>query len=209
MRKSSSDNIYESIKNDLLTGDISFGDKIVEIDYAKKLNVSRTPLREAIKKLEIEGIIERLPNGRLKILDINLKEIDEIFEIRISLEDILFNSIVKNKSGIDRIYQNLLLTNYLIETENWDEARRLFLEYNSLVYLASSLNYVIKILKHYDFIISILKRKSLKSEERIIKAYKEHLEIINLLKENNLEKAKEANKIHLLNAKERVKNIIK
>lgn len=209
MRKSSSDNIYESIKNDLLTGDISFGDKIVEIDYAQKLNVSRTPLREAIKKLEIEGIIERLPNGRLKILDITLKEIDEIFEIRISLEDILFNSIVKNKSGIDRIYQNLLLTNYLIETENWDEARRLFLEYNSLVYLASSLNYVIKILKHYDFIISILKRKSLKSEDRIIKAYKEHLEIINLLKENNLEKAKEANRIHLLNAKERVKNIIK
>lgn len=209
MRKSSSDNIYETIKNDLLVGNIDFGDKIVEIDYANKLNVSRTPLREAIKKLEIEGIIERLPNGRLRVMEITSQKIDEIFEIRICLEGILFNSIVENKTEIDRIYQNLILTKYLIDTKNWSEVRRLFLEYNSLVYSASSLEYAVKILRHYDFIISALKRKSLKNESRILKAYEEHFEIISLLKENELEKAKEANRIHLLNAKEGVKNAIK
>lgn len=209
MRKSSSDNIYETIKNDLLVGNIDFGDKVVEIDYANKLNVSRTPLREAIKKLEIEGIIERLPNGRLRIMEITQQKIDEIFEIRICLEGILFDSIIKNKNGVDRIYQNLILTKYLIDTENWEEARRLFLEYNSLVYSASSLEYAVKILRHYDFIISALKRKSLRSESRVLKAYNEHFEIISLLRNGEVEKAKEANKLHLLNAKEIVKKTIK
>ncbi|MEG1551489.1 MAG: TrmH family RNA methyltransferase, partial [Oscillospiraceae bacterium] len=46
------------------------------------------------------------------------KKIDEIFEIRICLEGILFDSIIKNKTEIDRIYQNLILTKYLIETKN-------------------------------------------------------------------------------------------
>ncbi|MGL5543685.1 GntR family transcriptional regulator [Cetobacterium sp.] len=209
MRKSSSDNIYEIIKNDLLVGNIDFGDKVVEIDYANKLNVSRTPLREAIKKLEIEGIIERLPNGRLRIMEITTQKIEEIFEIRICLEAILFDSIVKNKNGIDRIYQNLILTKYLIDTQSWDEVRRLFLEYNLLVYSTSSLEFAVKILKHYDFIISALKTKSLKNEKRVLKAYSEHLEIITLLKEGSLEKAKEANRLHLLNAKEIVKKTIK
>ena len=201
MRKSSSDNIYETIKNDLLVGNIDFGDKVVEIDYANKLNVSRTPLREAI--------IERLPNGRLRIMEITQQKIDEIFEIRICLEGILFDSIIKNKNGVDRIYQNLILTKYLIDTENWEEARRLFLEYNSLVYSASSLEYAVKILRHYDFIISALKRKSLRSESRVLKAYNEHFEIISLLRDGEVEKAKEANKLHLLNAKEIVKKTIK
>ena len=83
------------------------------------------------------------------------------------------------------------------------------MEYNLLVYSTSSLEFAVKILKHYDFIISALKTKSLKNEKRVLKAYSEHLEIITLLKEGSLEKAKEANRLHLLNAKEIVKKTIK
>lgn len=202
MRRSSSDNIYEHIKNDILLGNIQFGEKIVEIDLSEKLNVSRTPLREAIKKLEIEGIIIRLPNGRLRVMDITYEKIEEIFDIRIALEEILFESIIKNKDALDKIFYNLLMTKHSIDNKDWKEARILFLEYNSLLYSLSSLEYTIKILKHYDFIISSLKRTSLQSKDRILVAYNEHVEISTFLIKGNLEGAKNANKNHILKSKE-------
>ncbi|WP_297597987.1 GntR family transcriptional regulator [uncultured Cetobacterium sp.] len=202
MRKNVSDSIYEALKNEILNGDLNFGDKIVETDYSKKLNVSRTPLREAIKKLEIEGIIERLPNGRLRVMEINIVKVEEIFRIRIALENILFEAISLNKEGLERLQQNLYLTKSYIQLKNWDIARELFVQYNEIFYEISNLEFTVKILKHYDFIISKLKRNSLQNPERVIRAYEEHQEIISLLKNGDLKKTKELNTKHLENAKE-------
>lgn len=58
IRKNISDNIYDTIKELLLSGELDFSDKIVELEYCEKLNVSRTPLREAIKQLEIEELLK-------------------------------------------------------------------------------------------------------------------------------------------------------
>ena len=201
VRKNISDHIYEIIKNDILEGSFDFGDKIVEIDYSNKLNVSRTPLREAIKKLEIEGFIERLPNGRLKIMEMSVKRIEEMFQIRMSLEDILFDAIVaSNKTQID-IEENLSLTKLQLNAGNWNAARKLFSEYNELFYKISDLEFTIKVLKNYDFIISKLRKNSLQNPERMKEAYKEHSKIFHNIKIGNLDEAKKLNKLHLINAK--------
>lgn len=202
MRKSSSDYIYDKIKEDILQGVLDFGDKVIELDYAEKLNISRTPLREALKKLEIEGIIERLPNGRLIVMELTEAKIEEIFSIRMALENILLDSVVDNEVGIERVHQNLILTNYLIEMKNWGEAKRLFGEYNTLLYSASPLDYAVRLLKRIDFTMSALRRKILKEENKIVDAYKDHFKIITLLKEKKLKAAKEANTAHILKAKQ-------
>lgn len=205
-RKNISDHIYDVIKNDILEGQLDFGDKIVEIDYANKLNISRTPLREAIKKLEIEGIIERLPNGRLRIMEMNTKRIEEIFKIRIALEDIILISLMSSKESLIFLEENLSLTKFHIGLENWDSVRKLFSEYNELFYKVADLEFTIKILKSYDFIVSKLRKNSLKSSSRIVEAYGEHLSIYNALIDKNMEKAKELNRIHLINSKKSILN---
>ena len=133
-RKNISDNVYETIREHLLSQELNFGDKIVELDYCQKLNVSRTPLREAIKQLEIEGIIERAPNGRIKVMSMDEKRIDEIFQIRIALEDIIFNNLSKNDEFIPKLDDNLKLTEFQIKSKNWNEARKLFSEFNKILY---------------------------------------------------------------------------
>ncbi len=200
-RKNISDHIYDIIKNDIIEGNLNFGSKIIEIDYSNKLNVSRTPLREAIKKLEIEGIIERLPNGRLKIMHMTVKRIEEMFKIRMALEDILLDAIASSGKAQTDIEENLSLTNLQLHAENWDASRRLFSEYNDLLYKSSGLEFTIKVLKNYDFIISKLRKNSLKNPERMKEAYSEHLEIFKNIKGKNLSEAKRINKIHLINAK--------
>lgn len=201
MRTNVSNNIYNIIKEDILEGKLDFGDKIVEIDYSNKLNISRTPLREAIKQLEIEGIIERLPNGRLKVMSIDEKKVQEIFEIRIALENLLFKSIIENNYDIGILSENLAMTKYHLDFENWDAARKLFFKFNEELYKVSNLEFTIKILKHYDFIISKLKKGALKKPDRILKAFDEHYKLYKSLKDKDLKSAEEINKIHLENAK--------
>lgn len=201
VRKNISDHIYDIIRSDILEGNLDFGDKIVEIDYSNKLNVSRTPLREAIKKLEIEGLIERLPNGRLRIMEMNEKKIEEIFQIRIALEDILLNSLQNDPDVFIDIEENLNLTKLHLNAENWTAARKLFSEYNKLFYEISDLEFTVKLLKNYDFIISKLRRNSLKSSDRMKNALKEHYEILNSVMGKDIEKAKELNRKHLINSK--------
>ncbi|MGX6591866.1 GntR family transcriptional regulator [Cetobacterium ceti] len=201
MRTNVSNNIYNLIKKDILEGELNFGDKIVEIDYSNKLNISRTPLREAIKQLEIEGIIERLPNGRLRVMNIDEKKVQEIFEIRIVLENLLFKSIIDNNYDIGILSENLAMTKYHLDFENWEAARKLFFQFNEELYRISNLEFTIKILKHYDFIISKLKRGALKNTDRVLKAFEEHYELYLSLKDKNLEKVEEINRKHLENAK--------
>lgn len=203
-RKNISDNVYEAIREHLLSQELNFGDKIVELDYCQKFNVSRTPLREAIKQLEIEGIIERAPNGRIKVMSMDEKRIDEIFQIRIALEDIIFNNLSKNDEFIPKLEANLKLTEFQVKSKNWNEARKLFSEFNKILYSYSGLEFTIKILKYYNFILEKLRYNSLENNTRIVEAYQEHLILLKYFKNNDIENAKIFNKEHLLRSKESI-----
>lgn len=204
IRKNISNNIYDTIREMLLSGELNFGDKIVELEYCEKLKVSRTPLREAIKQLEMEGIVERAPNGRIKIMDMDEKRIEEIFQIRIALEDIIFDNIINDSQLLSRLEDNLKLTEFQIKSENWSEARKLFSEFNKLLQNSSGLEFTIKILKYYNFILDKLKVSSLEKNVRVIEAYKEHIALVEYLKNNDVKNAKLLNRKHLTSSKESV-----
>lgn len=203
-RKNISDYIYESIKEEFVSGGLEFGDKIVELDYCKKLNVSRTPLREAIKKLEIEGIVERSLNGRIKIMDMDEKRIREMAKIRMALEDIILENVGKSEKldeAIKELKENLSFTKFQIASKNWKEARKLFGKYNDILYEYSELEFTIKILNSYTFILSKLRKKALTENERVKEAYEEHVTMIELLENRKIQEAKELNRSHLYSSK--------
>ena len=124
-----------------------------------------------------------------------------MFQIRIVLENILLDVIITSGKKQTDIEQNLSLTNLQLNAENWDASKKLFSEYNNLLYKASDLDFTIKVLKNYDFIISKLRKNSLQNPDRMKKAYEEHLEIFENIKNKNLDEAKKLNKLHLINSK--------
>ena len=132
------------------------------------------------------------------------KRIDEIFQIRIALEDIIFNNLSKNNEFIPKLEDNLKLTEFQIKSENWNEARKLFSEFNKILYSHSGLEFTIKILKYYNFILEKLRYNSLESNTRIVEAYQEHLILLEYFKNNDIENAKIFNKEHLLRSKESI-----
>jgi DNA-binding GntR family transcriptional regulator len=85
-RKSLGEHVFESLKHSIVRGKISSGEWLVESHIAETLGISRTPVREAIHKLEREGFVERQPRGGFTVLGLNRDEIVETFGIRSVLE---------------------------------------------------------------------------------------------------------------------------
>lgn len=88
--------IYDHIRQAILDGLIKPGQRLVERDIASRFNASRTPVREALRKLETEGFIEYLPRKGVIVRGFNLQEIEEIYSIRKSLECLAIRSAIHN-----------------------------------------------------------------------------------------------------------------
>lgn len=85
-RKSLGQHVYENLRRAIVRGDISPGYHVVESNVADSLGISRTPVREAIHKLEQEGLLMKLPSRGFAVRDLKQEEIEEIFGIRAVLE---------------------------------------------------------------------------------------------------------------------------
>ena len=85
-RKSLGQHVFENLKQAILRGNVAPGDRLVENRLAEALDISRTPVREAIHKLEREGWLRRLPRGGFTVASLAREDIEETFGIRCVLE---------------------------------------------------------------------------------------------------------------------------
>src|SRR5690625_2261069 len=98
---STRDFAYTEIKKLIITWTLSPEDPIVEDRLATQLDISRTPLREALQRLEMEELVVRQMNGRLKVAPISIQEVKEIFTVRSKLEEIVVSQAVNQATESD------------------------------------------------------------------------------------------------------------
>ncbi|WP_042277262.1 GntR family transcriptional regulator [[Clostridium] dakarense] len=80
------DVVFENLREAILEGKLKPGQRLMEVQLAEQLGVSRTPVREAIRKLELEGLVVMLPRKGAYVANMSLKDIIDVLEIRASLE---------------------------------------------------------------------------------------------------------------------------
>ncbi len=86
LKINSEDSVYQKLKTAIRKRYIKQGSQLVEISLAQQLGVSRTPVRSAIKRLEVEGLVNSVPNRGAFVITPTLKEIEETFLVRAQLE---------------------------------------------------------------------------------------------------------------------------
>ncbi len=86
LKINSEDSVYQKLKTAIRKRYIKQGSQLVEISLAQQLGVSRTPVRSAIKRLEVEGLVNSIPNRGAFVITPTLKEIEETFLVRAQLE---------------------------------------------------------------------------------------------------------------------------
>lgn len=80
------DVVFNTLRQAILTGELKPGERLMEIHLAKKLGVSRTPIREAIRKLELEGLVTMIPRRGAEVAQITEKSMNDVLEVRRALD---------------------------------------------------------------------------------------------------------------------------
>lgn len=102
---------YETLKHAIVTGEIPAGARIVETEYADRMHISRTPLREALRKLERDGLVEYVLRRGVVVRAFTIADVEEIYTIRNALEILTLPAIIQNatqediKSLRDRLHE--------------------------------------------------------------------------------------------------------
>ena len=82
------DVVFNTLRQAILTGEMEPGERLMEIQLANKLGVSRTPIREAIRKLELEGLVIMIPRKGAEVAKMTLKDMEDVLEVREALDEL-------------------------------------------------------------------------------------------------------------------------
>ena len=80
------DVVFNTLRESILKGEMKPGERLMEIHLANKLGVSRTPIREAIRKLELEGLVTMIPRRGAEVAQITAKSLRDVLEVRQALD---------------------------------------------------------------------------------------------------------------------------
>jgi len=198
------DLVLERLREAILNKKLKPGDRIVESELAQALNVSRTPVREALRVLEAEGLLKRVPRKGLFVKGIMIEDVVEIYSIRIALETLAVSKAV-NSISLPEINRLKSLVEQMKEYTDSRQSEKLFSvcqEFNDILIRACRMPRLIKLVKVYMEYLEDFRAISMAKHERQVAALKEHEDILQAVIDRDPQKAERAVRKHLQGALE-------
>ena len=172
------------------------GTPIVETEIAKSLNISRTPVREALKELEVEGLVDSYNLRGTFVSQITPYDVEEIFSLRIALEILALNLSI-NRISDEELDELEKLFSDLEKDFTWKETHEADIALHSLIVNKSGNRRLKIFLDTLNGQIERFRRLASKDKMRSNKTTGEHIEIINCIRERDLKAAEASLQKHL------------
>lgn len=210
VRKNSEDSVYKKLKNAIRKRYIKQGSQLVEVALAQQLGVSRTPVRSAIKRLEVEGLVNSIPNRGAFVITPTPKEIEETFKVRIELEKMAarLTAEIITPNQIDELSSLIEIEKRIFDKSNLDEYDVVNADLHMKIAEFSGntvLKTYIKELLDRTRIYLILFDPFFKLEYS--PTVDAHQEIIDALAAHDVERAEEAVRVHLQTSVDRLETV--
>ncbi len=191
--------IFDKIREDILNNKYTAGDKIVEAKLAEELGVSRTPVREALKQLELDGLVDNIPNRGVVVKGISNQDIHDIYSIRVAIEGIAARWAVErmDDSVIEDLKEIYDLMEFYTFKNDIDKILELDTKFHETIYSATESRYLEQVLRDFQLFIKSTRSLSLQSLGRSKYALEEHKAILEGFIEKDAEKAYEASVKHI------------
>ena len=179
---------YENLKRAIVTGELPAGSRIVETTYAVQLHISRTPLREALRKLEQDGLVEYQPHRGVVVRAFTLADVKEIYTIRNALELLTLPAIVENATPEDiaQLREILAQMDPLEQNLDVEQLSPLAREFHTRLTAISGMKRIIAVIQSQDEYIRRFSEVSISHEERRHQAHLEHHQLVNLVEKKDL-----------------------
>ena len=197
--------VYDRIREDILNGVYKEHEELKEATLGKMMDVSRTPVREALRQLELEGLVEIIPNKGARVTGITKKDIDDIYQIRYLLEGLSARWATEHvtEEQLDKMEETLYLTEFHAKKGNFTQVYELDSQFHELMYEASGSKMLNHILSDFHMYVTRIRKTSLALDNRSKNSTEEHRAILEAIKERNADKAEECAHTHV---KSKIKN---
>lgn len=202
---------YTEIKKQIIEGMLEPDVAIIEETLANNLDISRTPLREALQRLEQEDLVTRQNNGRLKVAPLSIQEVKELFGVRAKLESIMVMQATENMTEKDA-KKLTMIVNMIKETAKIGEVQDVLhygTEFHGSIYALSQNKTVNKILIQLnDRIHRYQHLLPINDMEHFQSSYKEHQIVLDYMKSGDKKGAQVAMESHIENSLDAVVHAI-
>lgn len=203
--------VFTTLRQAILKGELKPGERLMEISLANRLGVSRTPIREAIRKLELEGLVVMVPRKGAHVAKITLQELNDVLEVRRGLEELAITKAceriaeeeLKELEASARRFERLLRSGDLIELAAED------VTFHDVIYNATHNRRLIQILNNlreqmYRFRLEYLKEEASRKD-----LCEEHMLICRALRSRDVEAAHRFICQHIDNQQKAIESILK
>lgn len=202
--------IENILRQRILKGQYGIGERIKENQVAEELKVSRTPIREALKQLEKEGLIQTIPNRGSFSMGFTKQDIQDIYEVRAAVEMLAVERAVSRISAeeLNTMQEIYDMMEFYTERRASKKIMELNRTFHSIIYHASESRFLSQVLKSYQTYVEQTRKVTVYNDENLAQIYKEHGEILEALKSRDLERSLEKTRVHLNNSKLRAEKQI-
>ncbi|MCQ5201819.1 FCD domain-containing protein [Mordavella massiliensis] len=199
--------VFRRLRNDILSGVYKEHDELREATIGEELGVSRTPVREALRQLELEGLVTIVPNKGAYVTGISKKDVHDIYKIRSMLEGMCARWATRyiTPEQIGELEEVILLSEFHLKRKNEEKAvqvSELDGKFHKVLYEASNSRILEHVLSDFHKYVQMARTHSVESRERAEKSIEEHRAILEAIKGKDEDQAERLANAHVMKAME-------
>ena len=189
--------IYQQLINAIEKGDLRPGDRMLETELASRFGVSRTPIREAIRRLETDGLVVHKPRIGAVVRVLTQQEIVELYEMRIVLESTAAQMAAKHCSNAETRTLHDLNDQMLAHSKDPFAVATLNRKFHTCIFNAARNRFLTQSYNSLSYSLILLGKTTLETDERVQNVYAQHEAIIGALISGDIEIASEVMRLHM------------
>lgn len=192
--------VFHRIREDILSGKYAQNEELKENTIGIELGVSRTPVREALRQLELEGLVNIIPNKGAYVTGISEKDMHDIYVIRSYLEGLCARWACEKitNSQIEELEEVIYLSEFHMKKEHYEQIVELDNKFHELVYEASGSKILEHVLSDYHHYVQRKRKITLSRMERVSKSNEEHMAILDAIKKRDGDLAEKLAHEHII-----------
>ncbi|MEQ8237103.1 MAG: GntR family transcriptional regulator [Syntrophomonadaceae bacterium] len=194
--------VLDAIRSAIMNGTLQPRERLMEIQMAEELGVSRTPIREALRKLELEGFIVMVPRKGAYVADLSFKDIADVFEIRAALEGLAAGLAAERitEEELEAMERNLVEKQEAIRNNDIDRLVQVDTNFHELLYQASRNQRLSTIISNLREQIQRFRLASLSYPGRNKESLEEHKKLVEAIQARDSQLARQLATEHIENA---------
>ena len=194
--------VFSKLRADILSGKYKDHEELKEVAIGEELGVSRTPVREAFRQLELEGLIQIIPNKGAYVTGITAKDVQDIYMIRSLLEGLCARWATEHitEMQLEELEENVYLADFHASKGHLDQMADLDNRFHHILYEACNSRQLERLLVDFHEYVIRVRKKTLSNGGRGKRSNDEHRQIMEAIKAKDGRRAEELAHEHMINA---------